>query len=113
MGEEMKDKQGNKLTTKEFFQKWKQGIKDITPLQTTRINIFGSLLVFIGIFIGLYATFVTKYWWLFIILCGSLILTSTAFISTLQKYFVYKELDLKMKIQEELNQEEEHEKPED
>lgn len=79
----------------EFFSRWKEGIKAITPLQMAKVNIFGSLFVFVGIFIGLYTTYKTT--WLFIILLGSLILTSISFISTLQKLFAYKEIEDKLK----------------
>lgn len=46
----MKDKEGNKVTIKEFFKRWKAGIEAITPKQkldneirATTINIIGYL----------------------------------------------------------------------
>ena len=35
----LKDKEGNKLTFKEFMAKWKDGIENITPLQKLRTQI--------------------------------------------------------------------------
>ena len=92
----MKDKFGNELTTKEFFQRWKQGIQDITLLQQIKINFIGYVFILVGILIGLYSTY-SKTWWLFIILIGSLILTITSFVGNLQKYFILKKLDNAMK----------------
>lgn len=90
----------------EFFKLWKEGIRAITPLQTIKINLIGIAFVFTGIIMGLIITFIYKMWWVFFILCGSFILTLTNFISMLQKYFVYKEMDIKIKIQDLLSKEE-------
>jgi len=97
----MEDKLGNKLTTKEFFQRWKEGIEKITPLQQTRISLMGNFLVIVGVLIGLYTTFKLGVWWLFIVLCGSLLLTSMGLLGILQKYFVLKRLN---KLMEESNE---------
>ena len=92
----MKDKSGKEITTKEFMQRWKQGIQTVTPFQQTKINIMGSILVLVGVVIGLIIMFTTKTWWLLIILCGSLFLSSTSFIQILQKYFVLSKLNKMM-----------------
>ena len=92
----MKDRSGKEITTKEFMQRWKQGIQTVTPFQQVKINIMGSILVLVGVVIGLIIMFTTKTWWLFIILCGSLFLSSTSFIQILQKYFVLSKLNKMM-----------------
>jgi len=94
----MKDKSGKEITTKEFMSRWKQGIQDVTPYQQVQINIFGSILVLIGVIIGLIIMYSTKTWWLFIILCGSLFLSSTSFLSMLQKYFVLSKINQMMEV---------------
>ena len=93
----MRDKEGNYLTTKEFFERWKEGIQKITPLQQTKISLQGVLLVLVGVIIGLISTFMTAVWWLFIVLIGSLFLTSVNLIGTLQRYFALKKLDEEFK----------------
>jgi len=89
----MKDKFGNKLTTKEFFSRWKEGIKSVTPLQQVKISLMGNLFVVVGVIIGLITTFILKTWWLFIILCGSFFLTSMACLANFQKYIILKEIN--------------------
>jgi len=89
----MRDKYGNYLTTKEFFSRWKQGIQSITPLQQTKISLQGVVMVLVGVIIGLISTFMTGVWWLFIVLIGSLFLTTVNLIGTLQRYFALKNLD--------------------
>ena len=93
----MREKEGNYLTTKEFFERWKEGIQKITPLQQTKISLQGVLLVLVGVIIGLISTFMTAVWWLFIVLIGSLFLTSVNLIGTLQRYFALKQLDADFK----------------
>jgi len=90
-------KSGEKVSPKEFMKRWKQGMKDVTPRQMGVINIFGSVLVLSGVLIGLVTTFLTKTWWLFIILIGSLFLTAMSFLSTIQKQMMLNEFEKQMK----------------
>jgi len=78
------------------MKKWGQGIKDITPLQFTWINLQGTVLVLIGALIGLIVTF-NKTWWLFIILCGSTFIAFTSLLQTIQKLIILYEFDRAMK----------------
>ena len=50
-------------------------------------------MVLVGVIIGLISTFMTGVWWLFIVLIGSLFLTTVNLIGTLQRYFALKNLD--------------------
>lgn len=77
----------------EFFRQWKNGIKAITPYQMVKINIMGSIIILLGIIIGLATTFINGIWWLFIILIGSGFLAITGLIATIQKYFVLSQLN--------------------
>jgi len=85
---------------KTFFKKWGEGIQKITPLQQSKINLFGNVLVVIGVLIGLYATFTSKTWWLFTVLCGSLMLTSIGLLANYQKYVVLKRIEMQTEVQE-------------
>ena len=93
----MKLKTGEIITTKEFFLRWGKGIKAITPLQQTKLNFIGIAMVIIGILIGLYATGLTRTWWLFVILLGSLFLTVVNLIGMIQKYSALKEVEVIIK----------------
>jgi len=90
----MRDKDGNYLTTKEFFKKWGEGIQKITPLQQVKIQRNSTWLVILGVVIGLYSTFVTKVWWLFIILVGSFFLTIVNYIGIAQRLKILKDIDV-------------------
>jgi hypothetical protein len=89
----LKDKEGNKLTWKQYRARWKEGIQAITPLQQTKTNLIGQWIVLIGIVIGLIATFRLKLWWLCIILIGSSIISITSLLGFYQKYFILRDLD--------------------
>ena len=89
----MRDKDGNYLTTKEFFKKWGEGIQKITPLQQVKIQRNSTWLVILGVVIGLYSTFATKVWWLFIILVGSFFLTIVNYIGIVQRLKILKDID--------------------
>lgn len=89
------------MKPKEFFSRWKGGVEKITPLQQIKVSIIGSVLVLIGIIIGIITTLTTKTWWLVIILLGSLFVTGIGFIGTLQRYFALKRIDDLIKEQTE------------
>jgi len=92
----MKDKYGNQITTREFFSRWKQGIRDATPFQLIKINLMGVFIMIIGIAWGLYATYITGAYWLFLILIGSSFLTLTTLISMLKQYKALKDLNKRL-----------------
>lgn len=77
-----KDKEGNKLTWKEFFSRWKQGIEGITPLQKLKTQLTATKIQLLGIILGIIATSIGyKYlWWVTIILIGALINTGVQYL---------------------------------
>jgi hypothetical protein len=79
------------MNTKEFFTRWGQGIKAITPLQMTTINLYASFLLLIGLAIGIYSTYHTL--WLFIVLIASFIMALISTLGTYQKYSQLKIMD--------------------
>lgn len=95
------DKQGNKLSFREFTKRWKQGIEGITPLQQTKTQLMGMWITITGIFAGIVVNAFVRltgvWWWLEIILIGSLIVTGVQFIGIYQKYLVQKKIDNAMK----------------
>ena len=75
----------------------------ITPLQQTKISLIGGCFVLIGVVIGLITTFITKTWWLFIILFGSLFLSGISFIGMIQRYWALDKINKQLKEMEKLN----------
>ncbi|RLG10587.1 hypothetical protein DRN69_08810 [Candidatus Pacearchaeota archaeon] len=92
-----KAKDGSKLTFKEFMNRWKSGIEGVTPLQQKKIALLSYLPIFAGIIWGIVVTIMGKVYWLTLILCGSLPITTIQFISTLQQYSSIKKVEEAMK----------------
>jgi len=75
-----------KLTFKQFIKRYKEGVVNITPLQQTKTTLWSFIPIFAGLTWGIVVTFMGGTYWLTLILCGSLPITSIQFISNLQKY---------------------------
>lgn len=92
-----KDRAGNKLSFKEFLGRWKEGVEGITPLQQTRSSIMGIWIVMAGIISGISVNALIRmenqWWWIEVILLGSLILTVMQMIGLFQKYWKFKAVE--------------------
>ena len=90
-------KTGEKLTVKQFFKLWGRGIEGITPLQQSKSQLTGNWIVLIGITSGIVVNCLIRlkdtWWWLTIILTGSLILSAIQQINFYQQYKVKKKVD--------------------
>jgi len=93
----MKDKSGKEITRKEFMERWKQGMKEISPLQQTKISLMGSWLVIAGVIAGIVTSFIIGAWWLLAILLGSLLVTGVSLLGLWQKYSALKKIDEQIK----------------
>ena len=93
-----------KLGKEEFWKRFREGVNQITPTQKTKGEINGIIIMLIGITLGLIATPIIRisgiWFWIEIILIGSLIMSIFQLIGKLQLYKNYKAQD---KIMEELN----------
>ena len=94
------DRQGKQVTAKEFMQRWKQGIQKVTPLQQTKAQLWSYSLIFIGIIIGLFVTFNSNTYWLFIILLGSFGISFIQFLGIFQKYLMLKNIERRLEVNE-------------
>lgn len=101
-----KDKYGNKLTWKEFFSRWKQGIEEIKPLQKMKTQVSGTKIILIGTSLGLTVSLFNfkTLWWVAIILFGALINTSIQYLGLKQQY------DMLVKIEKRLEEESKNER---
>ena len=91
----MKDKEGNYLTTKEFFKKWGEGINGITPIQKLKTQLTGTRITLIGLFCGLFISIYgwSKLWWVGIILIGAILTTGVQYLGFKQQYIQLKNLE--------------------
>ncbi len=100
-----KARDGEKLTLKQFFKRWGSGIQGITPLQQTKTNIMGIWITITGIVAGIVVNALIRikdmWWWITIILVGSLILTLVQFLGSWQKFKRLKATEKAMKEIEE------------
>ena len=88
---------GEKVTIKEFFHRWRQGMQEVTPLQQCQVNQLGFITIFIGVIWGIIYSIILKQWWLSIILIGSLIVSSTSFLANWQKKNILKKIEKELK----------------
>lgn len=89
----IKTKTGERITFKEFFDRWKKGVENITPYQQLKINQIGYFTVFFGLIWGIIFSYKLKQWWLFVVLIGSSIVSFTSFLSNWQKLQFYRTLE--------------------
>ena len=89
-----KDNAGEKVKTKDFFQRWKDGIEGISPLQQSRTSLMGNWIVLSGVLGGMIINALvrisTQWIWIEVILLGSLVLVVMQMIGGLQKYWKFK-----------------------
>ena len=91
----MRDKEGNYLTVKEWLQRWKRGINNITPLQQTNIQIQGTFIIILGLCAGIVISILgfKTLWWLMIILIGGLFNTAIQLLGLWQKKIILKRFE--------------------
>lgn len=90
-----KDKEGNELTSKEFFARWKEGIEGITPEQKVKSQIWGYYITIIGLLCGVVVSIITldRLWWLMIILIGGLVINIVQVLGLYQQMLIFKKLN--------------------
>lgn len=90
------DKEGNKLTPKEFLSRWKEGMKGITPLQQVKTQMFGTRIILLGLLCGIIFCImgIKNLWWLLIILVGGLFNTLVQYLGLWQKKNIYVQTEL-------------------
>ncbi len=81
-----KDREGKKLTLKQFGRRYKEGVVNITPLQQTKTTLWSFIPIFAGLIWGVSVMIMAKTWWMVLILGGSLPIVSIQFIGNLQKH---------------------------
>lgn len=90
------------LGAKQFFSQWRKGIEGVTPLQQVKMQIFSTWIILIGIVGGLIICLFNMYelWWLFLILLGALLNTSTTQLGLMQKKKLLSQFDSQLNITE-------------
>lgn len=90
-----KDKNGIKLTPKQFLERWKKGMQGVTPLQQTLLQVRSTWIMVIGILAGIFISIIgfKTLWWLLIILIGALGNTSVQLLGLVQKKNLLKQLE--------------------
>ena len=88
-------KTGEELTFKQFVEKWKKGINEVTPMQRLESSIFFQKTMTLGFFLGLCLAIYNykTMWWLAIILFGGLGMNILQYKSLKQQYTLFKNLE--------------------
>lgn len=96
----LKDKQGNKLTVKEYIARWKKGIDGITPLQRVKSNIQGTSIMLIGQILGLIVVLLSypklsgwTIFWLSLVLFGTAINSTVQLMALIQSKRLFQTLE--------------------
>jgi len=81
------DREGNKLSFKQFISRWKKGIEGITPQQKIKTQILGTRIILLGLFLGLIVSLIAwrNFWWVAIVLTGALINTTIQYLGLIQQ----------------------------
>jgi len=87
------DKEGNKLSGKEFLTRWKSGLRSITPMQQVKSQIWSIRIVIIGLLCGIVICLLglENLWWLCIILVGGLFNSVIQYLGLWQKKKLYED----------------------
>lgn len=88
-----KPRTGEKVTWKEFFRQWKQGMRDITQLQQAQVTQFGHVVSAIGVIWGIIFSFRLGYWWMAVILIGGMIVLSMQYVGNWQRKKIFEEIE--------------------
>lgn len=97
-----KTKTGEELNFKQFIERWKQGINEVTPMQRLESSIFFQQIMTLGFFLGLCLA-LYKYetmWWLAIILFGGLGMNIIQYKGLKQQLNVFKKIEEQFKNEE-------------
>ena len=89
------DKEGNKLSLKEFMAKWKEGINRVTPIQQIQSQVIFTFITLIGLLCGIVVTIFnfSSLWWLCIILVAAFGNTTVGLIGLNQKLILLKQIE--------------------
>ena len=92
------DKKGKELTRKEFMERWKKGIKQVTPLQQVKFQIKSTYLMIAGFIAGIIICIISvkTLWWLLLILLGGLGLNIVQLLSMKQKVKLFEDIKTQM-----------------
>lgn len=93
------DKEGNKLTFKEFLNRWGEGMKGISQYQQIKMQLNSTYIMLVGIVCGFVITLFAfeNLWWLSIILGGALFNTGVSALGLWQKKLVLKNIEDRFK----------------
>lgn len=99
-----KTKTGEVISWREFGKRWKQGIQAITPMQQTKTQLMGQMIVMIGIVVGIIFSFQLDYSWLFLILLGSFFVSGVGMLGTYQRFLALLQMEKMLKESEKGNE---------
>lgn len=91
-------KTGEKVSWREFFRRWKDGVSNMNPLQQNTSMLLGQITSLVGVIWGIVFSLIIGYYWMMIILIGGLIVLGTQMLGTFQQrkilntMFNYKEV---------------------
>jgi len=105
-----KTKDGERIDWKEFFRRWGEGIKEITPKQKLKTQLLGTRISIVGLLLGLGVSIYAweKMWWVGIVLIGAIINMSVQYLGFKQQLNQFNKMDQyeEVELDDVLNEEE-------
>jgi len=92
-------KSGEVISWKEFFKRWKQGMKNLTPVQRTKNDLISTGIILVGFIIGLFAliffnnNFGAITYGLILIFIGSIYSNILKFFALLNQLELFKDIE--------------------
>lgn len=84
---------GEKVTIKEFLRQWREGMRNVTPLQQTTATQFGQFVTLVGVIWGIIFSIRLAYWWMMVILIGGMIVLGVQMLGNWQRKVLLKQMD--------------------
>ena len=94
-----KDREGKELTASEFFSRWGEGIKQISPVQKLKYQLRGTFMILVGLTCGLVISIMSykTLWWVAIVLVGALMVNGISYLSMRQQKVMLDNIDRTIK----------------
>lgn len=82
----------NTMKPKEFYQRWREGIRNLTPQQQLYAKMQGHLWAVIGLILGLVVLLYRRIWYFSIFLLALIWLQAWEYLGTKQRYEATKQI---------------------
>lgn len=84
-----------------LLKRWKKGIEEVTPEQQVKVQLVSSVIIFVGVLVGLITALISGTWWLAIILGGSIGISVIQLLGLYQKFMLFRKINKELAVTDE------------